>query len=90
MDVEEAKFRLEMARYKLNGCEGHLDRANREWADAEASRWDNKRYYRLQRTLGNGYMKQRRDANDSARREWESAREELEKAEADYEKALKG
>ena len=46
MDVKEAKFQLEMARYKLNGCEGHLDRAHRELHKGElASRGNNKLHY---------------------------------------------
>ena len=87
MNVEEAKLRWEKAERELRGCEAHLNRANRDWRDAEASGGSNERYYRLQRTHGIDYMKKFKDAWEDALREFHRAREQEEKARADYEKA---
>ena len=88
MDIKEAESRLETARYNLNGCLAHLHRTIDARQEGERSRGDNKLYYRLKRTLGDDYMKQLRENNDSAHKEYDRAREELDKAEADYNKAL--
>ena len=73
---------------KLDQCEAHVHRAFADLSLAERSRGDNKLYYRFQRTRGNDYMQQFRDAKDAAIREFDSAKEELKKAEADYKKAV--
>ena len=77
MDIEGAKSRLEMAQHRLRGCEAHLHRTIQELGIAEASRSDNRLYYRLQRRHGDGYMQIFTDAKDAALREYHSAEEEL-------------
>ena len=84
MDIEEAKLKLEMAEREVRGCYSHLDRALSNWRDAEASRGDNRRHYRLRRTHGDDYMKKLRDEKDFALDACRRANGRLENARADY------
>ena len=84
MDIEEARRRLEMAEQRLRGCYADLDHADREWAIAQRARGDNRLWYRLRRTHGDGFMKMFKDDKDRALREVRSAQAERDKAKADY------
>ena len=88
MDIEEAKRRLETAEHRLRGCNAELDRADREWATAQKSRGDNRLWYRLRRTHGDGFMKMFKDDKDHALRVFRRALEERDKAKADYERLI--
>ena len=57
MGVEEARRRLELAERRLRGCYAYLESADRDWAIAQKSRGDNRVWYRLRRTHGDGFMK---------------------------------
>ena len=89
MDEGTAKFRLESALRKLQGCESHVHQAFRDWREAQASRGDNNLYYRLRRRHGDDYMKIFENAKNSALKEFDDAKKELEQAQADYDKVKK-
>ena len=87
MDIEKAKFELEMAERQVRGCYAHLAGALRNWRESEAARGDNRRHQRLKGIHGDGYMRKLREEKDSALEACRRAEERLKKAKADYDKA---
>ena len=87
MDIEKAKFELEMAEREVRGCYAHLDGTLGNWRDSEAARGDNRWHYRLRGIHGDDYMKKLREEKDSALEACRRAEERLKKAKAEYDKA---
>ena len=88
MNVDEAKFELEMAERNRSGCYAYLDRAMAAWRDAEAARGSNERHYRLRRLHGDDYLQKLTDEKDSALRQCRDAKARRDRAQDAYEEAV--
>ena len=88
MNVDEAKFQLEMAERNLRGCYAHLERALAAWRDGEAARGDNTRHYRLRRTIGDNYRQFLTDQKYSALKECRDAENWVARAKEALETAI--
>ena len=88
MNVDEAKFELEMAERNLIGCYAYQDQAIAAWREAEAARGSNDRHYRLRRLHGDNYLQKLIDEKDPAFRQCEDAEAQRDRAKEAYEKAV--
>ena len=88
MNVDEAKFELEMAERNLRGCYAYRDQAIAAWRDAEAARGSNDRHYRLRRLHGDDYLQKLTAEKGSAFRQCEDAEAQRGRAKEAYEKAV--